>query len=173
MSLGAACVAQPIRTECTFFVSVLVPLKQHYAGPISPLLHVLLSAGGLGGEPGNEAHGGYTFCGVAALALAGRMDAIDLPRLLHWATQRQGWVEGGFNGRTNKLVDGCYSFWQGGLFSLLQRCAPDMLRQTQVCCGTDSGSGQRQYIETLFPSHIFRVIHSSADSMIIGCDFAS
>lgn len=24
---------------------------------------------------------------------------------------RQG-VEGGFQGRTNKLVDGCYSFWQ-------------------------------------------------------------
>jgi protein farnesyltransferase subunit beta len=34
--------------------------------------------------------------------------------------QRQGWSEGGFNGRTNKLVDGCYSFWQGGVFPLLQ-----------------------------------------------------
>jgi protein farnesyltransferase subunit beta len=33
-------------------------------------------------------------------------------------------------GRTNKLVDGCYSFWQGGLFSLLQRMAPELLRQT-------------------------------------------
>ena len=29
-------------------------------------------------------------------------------------------MEGGFNGRTNKLVDGCYSFWQGGLFPLLE-----------------------------------------------------
>ena len=28
-------------------------------------------------------------------------------------------VEGGFNGRTNKLVDGCYSFWQGGVFPLI------------------------------------------------------
>jgi protein farnesyltransferase subunit beta len=27
--------------------------------------------------------------------------------------------EGGFQGRTNKLVDGCYSFWQGALFSLV------------------------------------------------------
>jgi len=27
--------------------------------------------------------------------------------------------EGGFQGRTNKLVDGCYSFWQGALFPLL------------------------------------------------------
>ncbi|WIA37295.1 hypothetical protein OEZ86_014233 [Tetradesmus obliquus] len=76
--------------------------------------------GGLGGEPGNEAHGGYTFCGLAALVLAGCPHALDLQRLLHWAAQRQGWSEGGFNGRTNKLVDGCYSFWQGGVFPLLQ-----------------------------------------------------
>ena len=27
--------------------------------------------------------------------------------------------EGGFNGRTNKLVDSCYSFWQGSIFNLL------------------------------------------------------
>lgn len=27
--------------------------------------------------------------------------------------------EGGFQGRTNKLVDGCYSFWQGGAFPLI------------------------------------------------------
>ena len=26
---------------------------------------------------------------------------------------------GGFRGRTNKLVDGCYSWWVGGLFPLL------------------------------------------------------
>ena len=27
---------------------------------------------------------------------------------------------GGFKGRTNKLVDGCYSWWVGGAFSLLE-----------------------------------------------------
>ena len=27
--------------------------------------------------------------------------------------------EGGFNGRTNKLVDSCYSFWVGSVFNLL------------------------------------------------------
>ena len=32
---------------------------------------------------------------------------------------RQMQFEGGFQGRTNKLVDGCYSWWQGGLFALL------------------------------------------------------
>ena len=27
--------------------------------------------------------------------------------------------EGGFQGRTNKLVDCCYSFWQGGMFPII------------------------------------------------------
>merc|ERR1712059_183171 len=31
----------------------------------------------------------------------------------------------GFQGRTNKLVDGCYSFWQGGLFPLLHQMLGD------------------------------------------------
>ncbi len=35
-------------------------------------------------------------------------------------------------GRTNKLVDGCYSFWQGGLFPLLQKLMPDYLAQTSI-----------------------------------------
>ena len=43
----------------------------------------------MGGEPGSEAHGGYTFCGLAALHLAGRTDVLSLPRLLHWAVHRQ------------------------------------------------------------------------------------
>ena len=36
-----------------------------------------------------------------------------------WTSARQMSYEGGFQGRTNKLVDGCYSFWQGGVFPLL------------------------------------------------------
>lgn len=28
-------------------------------------------------------------------------------------------MEGGFNGRTNKLVDGCYAFWIGALFPII------------------------------------------------------
>ncbi|KAH7619658.1 hypothetical protein Ndes2526B_g06641 [Nannochloris sp. 'desiccata'] len=75
--------------------------------------------GGLGGEPGNEAHGGYAFCGFAALMLAERPQAVDIHRLSAWAARMQGWMEGGFMGRTCKLVDGCYSLWQGGIFPLL------------------------------------------------------
>lgn len=28
--------------------------------------------------------------------------------------------EGGFQGRTNKLVDGCYAFWQGAILPIVQ-----------------------------------------------------
>ncbi|NXL85788.1 FNTB farnesyltransferase, partial [Alectura lathami] len=41
--------------------------------------------------------------------------------LQHWVTGRQMRFEGGFQGRCNKLVDGCYSFWQAGLLPLLHR----------------------------------------------------
>ncbi|GMH43211.1 hypothetical protein BSKO_11133 [Bryopsis sp. KO-2023] len=75
--------------------------------------------GGLGGEPGNEAHGGYAFCGVGALALLGKVDVLDLPKLLHWLVNMQGPMEGGFKGRCNKLVDGCYSYWQGATFPII------------------------------------------------------
>ena len=44
----------------------------------------------------------------------------------------QGEVEGGFMGRTNKLVDGCYSFWQGGLFPLLRMLQPDIMAQSGI-----------------------------------------
>jgi protein farnesyltransferase subunit beta len=76
--------------------------------------------GGFGGEPGNEAHGGYTYCAVAALHLLGVRGAtglaaagVDARALARWLRARQMRVEGGFSGRTNKLVDACYSFWQG------------------------------------------------------------
>ncbi len=35
-------------------------------------------------------------------------------------------------GRTNKLVDGCYSFWQGGIFPLLQKLMPEYLAQCGI-----------------------------------------
>ena len=69
--------------------------------------------GGFGGEPGQEAHGGYVFCAFAALVILGRAEEADLVSLEGWVARRQMEVEGGFQGRTNKLVDGCYSFWQG------------------------------------------------------------
>ncbi|XP_029590210.1 protein farnesyltransferase subunit beta isoform X1 [Salmo trutta] len=77
--------------------------------------------GGLGGVPGLEAHGGYTFCGMAAMVILGKEHMLDLKSLLRWVASRQMRFEGGFQGRCNKLVDGCYSFWQAGLLPLLHR----------------------------------------------------
>jgi protein farnesyltransferase subunit beta len=44
---------------------------------------------------------------------------MDLAALESWLLRRQGRLEGGFNGRTNKLVDACYSFWQGAALAIV------------------------------------------------------
>lgn len=125
--------------------------------------------GGIGGAHGCEAHGGYTFCGVAALVLcqlakdeegtdgAGERDGrntgltpearglgavLDLPKLLEWATGLQGGVEGGFAGRTNKLVDGCYSYWIGATLTILNRMLPEILAAMRLADGRGSDDGR-------------------------------
>jgi len=75
--------------------------------------------GGLTNVPGGEAHGGYTFCGVAALALLCQLERLDISRLMFWLAQRQVDRLGGFSGRTNKLIDSCYSFWVGATFNII------------------------------------------------------
>ncbi|KAL7578148.1 hypothetical protein ACA910_012593 [Epithemia clementina (nom. ined.)] len=95
--------------------------------------------GGFGGEPWSEAHGGYTFCATAALYILGYWNhdsaigtpttnsspklnnnqRIDFEALTLWLAARQMGFEGGFSGRSNKLVDGCYSFWQGGAVAIV------------------------------------------------------
>jgi prenyltransferase beta subunit len=45
---------------------------------------------------------------------------MNIPRLVSWLSSRQYAPEGGFSGRTNKLVDGCYSHWVGGCWPLIQ-----------------------------------------------------
>jgi protein farnesyltransferase subunit beta len=80
--------------------------------------------GGIGGAPTNEAHGAYAFCALACLSL---IDAphisipkyLDVPALISWLAACQTSPEGGFQGRTNKLVDACYSHWSGSCWSLL------------------------------------------------------
>jgi protein farnesyltransferase subunit beta len=83
--------------------------------------------------PLGEAHGGYTFCSLASWVIlqpfmnypnssTKEKPSIDIQNLIRWLVQMQGNdIElGGFKGRTNKLVDGCYSWWCGGSFSLLE-----------------------------------------------------
>ncbi|EDO17818.1 hypothetical protein Kpol_1043p8 [Vanderwaltozyma polyspora DSM 70294] len=77
--------------------------------------------GGFGGCPfEDEAHGGYTFCAVASLAIMGALDKINIPKLIDWCATKQYNEEKGFCGRSNKLVDGCYSFWVGGTVAILE-----------------------------------------------------
>ena len=45
---------------------------------------------------------------------------LDLPALIHWLSSRQQAPEGGFAGRANKLVDGCYNHWVGGCWALVE-----------------------------------------------------
>ncbi len=81
-------------------------------------------------SPLGEAHGGYTFCALASWVLlqpfleqtAQPKPEIDLKNLSRWLVNMQGTeIElGGFKGRTNKLVDGCYAWWCGGAFALLE-----------------------------------------------------
>ena len=74
----------------------------------------------IGQGPFLEGHGGSTFCGLASLALMGRLDqclSVKLKeRLKKWCVFRQ---VTGFHGRPNKRVDTCYSFWVGGSLKLL------------------------------------------------------
>ncbi|XP_027154606.1 protein farnesyltransferase subunit beta [Coffea eugenioides] len=100
--------------------------------------------GGIAGEPGSEAHGGYTFCGLAAMILINEVHRLDLPCLIDWVVFRQG-VEGGFQGRTNKLVDGCYSFWQGGVAVIVQKLHSVICEQLGLSKVLDSECDSESY----------------------------
>ena len=107
---------------CVLCVAKLLQLPLHQlASPkvVNFIASCQTYEGGLGGVPFAEAHGGYTFCGVAALALVDQLDQLNTDTLLGWLTRRQCSYEGGFAGRAEKLVDGCYSFWQGAALSIV------------------------------------------------------
>ncbi|CAO3631526.1 unnamed protein product [Cunninghamella echinulata] len=114
--------------------------------------------GGIGPYPGKEAHNGYTFCGLAAIEILGEMYKLNMDKFMNWCTDRQMKLEGGFQGRSNKLVDGCYSFWGAGDFPLINaeliRKDPSIVTDGKLdyffdrealqeyillCCQSDSG----------------------------------
>lgn len=112
--------------------------------------------GGLGSVPGAEAHGAYTFCGLACLCILGDPKTmfekyLNLPSLVAWLTARQHAPEGGLAGRSNKLVDGCYSHWIGGCWSLVEAACRQgnstpslfnregLIRYILCCCQADRG----------------------------------
>lgn len=74
---------------------------------------------GVGQGPFLESHGGSTFCAVASLVLMGELGALphaQLEGLKRWCVNRQ---ITGFQGRPNKPVDTCYSFWVGASLELM------------------------------------------------------
>lgn len=66
-----------------------------------------------------ESHGGTMYCAIAALEMSGQLHALPermLEGMKRWLVMRQ---EDGFQGRPNKLVDTCYSFWIGAALKIL------------------------------------------------------
>ncbi|GME79438.1 unnamed protein product [Ambrosiozyma monospora] len=107
--------------------------------------------GGFGGDLMDEAHGGYAFCGLSALLFLidnpkQLYDLIDVDSLISWMVKRQYAMEGGCSGRTNKLVDGCYSTWVGSLSPILEAItgAEELINREKLenyilCCCQDKG----------------------------------
>lgn len=80
--------------------------------------------GGFCCSPYGEAHGGYTFCALASFLILSKVGdesykKINYEKLAEWLSNRQFAEYGGFNGRINKLVDSCYSYWVGACFELV------------------------------------------------------
>eukprot|EP00607_Mallomonas_marina_P010712 CAMPEP_0182421096 /NCGR_PEP_ID=MMETSP1167-20130531/6314_1 /TAXON_ID=2988 /ORGANISM="Mallomonas Sp, Strain CCMP3275" /LENGTH=392 /DNA_ID=CAMNT_0024597875 /DNA_START=102 /DNA_END=1280 /DNA_ORIENTATION=+ len=97
---------------------------------VNYILHCITYEGGLSLTPGSEAHGGSTYCGFASLVLMNRQDAMSASQkedLLRWCMHRQ---IGGFQGRTNKDPDSCYSYWVGATISLLDGLSDSDLEST-------------------------------------------
>lgn len=82
------------------------------------------SDGGFGVAPGAESHSGQVFTCVSALYIAGELDSYlgeeGKDRLAGWLSERQ-LPSGGLNGRPEKLVDVCYSWWVLTGLSLIDR----------------------------------------------------
>ena len=94
----------------------------------------------MGQAPGQESNGGGTYCALASLQLMGKMDKIpNRELLLHWLMDRQ---ISGFQGRTNKVADTCYSWWIGGSLQVLGRydlVSEDICRSFHFSCQTKIG----------------------------------
>jgi protein farnesyltransferase subunit beta len=130
---------------------------QTYEGGFSSASHPHIFDGILAAQRPSlgEAHGGYTFCALATWVLLQPyisadedVPRVDLRRLLRWLVNMQGLeIElGGFKGRTNKLVDGCYSWWVGGAFALLEALGmspsistPTSVDEDETATPTESG----------------------------------
>ncbi|KAF9145008.1 hypothetical protein BGX30_010667 [Mortierella sp. GBA39] len=132
-ALSAATITNIVTPELTANAAEFIARCQTYEG-------------GIGGFPGVEAHAGYTFCGLAALELLGRTDILNLDTFTKWSASRQMSMEGGFQGRTNKLVDGCYAFWTGGIFPILGKMLETVGQDQEVLDFVYDRDGLQEYL---------------------------
>ncbi|GAW81235.1 farnesyltransferase beta subunit [Plasmodium gonderi] len=90
--------------------------------------------GGFTSEKFQESHGGYTYCALATLCILGKIKKVNINNLMQWLLNKQGNLEGAFMGRTNKLVDACYSFWIGSIFFLINEIyiLKEFLQQSKI-----------------------------------------
>jgi len=76
--------------------------------------------GGIGQRPGEEGHGGPTYCALASLSLMGRLTSsltqTQKSNVLRWCVFR---LHQGFQGRPHKMDDTCYTWWVGAAIRLL------------------------------------------------------
>eukprot|EP00761_Pharyngomonas_kirbyi_P001128 gb/GECH01001129.1/.p1 GENE.gb/GECH01001129.1/~~gb/GECH01001129.1/.p1 ORF type:complete len:359 (+),score=85.00 gb/GECH01001129.1/:1-1077(+) len=90
-------------------------------------------------EPGQEGHGGSTFCAVASLSLLHRLPMLDDSHLIEWLVQRH---LGGFQGRPHKDPDTCYSYWIGCTLKTLDALSlidVEASRQFTYTCQANTG----------------------------------
>lgn len=128
-------------------LNVLTP--QLCDGVLEYLINCQTYEGGFGATPQvDEAHGGYTFCAVASLMILKQLDKINVEALIQWCSSQQCFEERGLNGRSNKLVDGCYSFWIGGTAAMIEAagygCCIDQNALHEYicqCCQNEQGGG--------------------------------
>ncbi|KAI5238058.1 hypothetical protein E4T43_07653 [Aureobasidium subglaciale] len=76
--------------------------------------------GGYGTGPGAESHSGQVFTCVGTLAIANRLDLVNIDKLGGWLSERQ-LPNGGLNGRPEKLEDVCYSWWVVSSLAMIDR----------------------------------------------------
>lgn len=126
-------------TYCVVVVTALLDIStpELTASTADWLLSCQTYEGGFAGVPHAEAHGGYTFCALGALfLLQGKEHKFNADAVVGWLLARQLHLEGGFSGRTNKLVDACYSFWVGASFVMVEVLTKSQLLFSRLSLAT-------------------------------------
>lgn len=117
--------------------------------------------------PGQEGHGGTTYCALAALKLLGKLESIDDKEgLIQWCTRRQ---IGGLQGRTNKKADTCYSFWVGASLHMLgavELLAPEPLIEFIGKCKCAVGGYSK--VVGIYPD-VLHSFYSLCGLSLVGC----